>query len=220
MSIPSAIAPLEPVSKGSADQKITEIEFGILKQCRDLVNLQSTEDKQNYEQAIKRLTDIYKPIFLKSAVWMKVHESDIEDVIQDIFVKIIHKAKDINSYASSHSWFMKVAINCINTYHGKKSKKHISLENVDEEQLASWPHDNALFQAVESLLDSIEIRILWLFYFENYSAAEVADLLAVEPKLTKNAVHQRLTRIRAKLLDPLRTAYPDFGGRGGVKDRP
>ncbi len=131
---------------------------------------------------------------------------DAEELAQDTFVKAFSKLGRFDGRSAFSTWLFRIACNTAISYARRKKPR---LQSIDETRLAALPDDaddaldtadvrgerlDALVRALDRL-DPEERALVQLFYYENCSVAQCAQVL----KLTEDNVKVRLHRIRKKL---------------------
>lgn len=151
------------------------------------MNRQAEYLAETYADAILRLSYAY----LKNT-W------DAQDVCQNVFVKLLAEPRRFESPAHERSYVLRMAANaCKDILKSPWRKRTCGLEAVGEVP-APEAADGSVLAAVNSL-PPLYRAVIFLYYYEGYQAAEIAEILGV-PAAT---VHTRLARGRAKLKDML-----------------
>ena len=103
------------------------------------------------------------------------NRSDAEDIAQNVFVAYFSKAPGFNSEEHKKAWLLKVAGNMCKTHMRSAWKRHsVSLT----EELSYLPEEKSeLINQVLSLDEKYRIPI-HLYYYEGYSAKEIAQILS------------------------------------------
>lgn len=156
--------------------------------------------------AFTLLVDRYKDLVFTLALRMLKNREEAEEVSQDTFIKTyrsLHKFKGDSKFST---WIYKVAYNsCLDQI--KKNKKHLNnveINEFTEHQVKTM--DNAFDALVEEernqliqdclhLLPSDDSFLLTLYYFEEQSLDEIANIVG----LTANNVKVKIFRSRKKL---------------------
>lgn len=123
---------------------------------------------------------------------------DAEDAFQDVFVSL-YKAlkKPEDSYLKP--WLIKTACNrCASFLRSKKPVQELSGNEIQ----AFEEFDNTVEQAILSL-EKNQRTAVYLFYYENLSARQIADVL----KTTEGNVRVMLHRARLSLKEILKEDY-------------
>jgi RNA polymerase sigma-70 factor (ECF subfamily) len=124
---------------------------------------------------------------------------DVEDVFQDVFLKYVLNEKPFENAAHEKAWFIRVAINAC-----KDSLKSFFRKNISSvEELLIEPsqvdkENRDVLDAVIQLPKHYRL-VVYLFYYEGYSAIEIASIL----KKNENTVYTWLSRARARLKEDL-----------------
>ncbi len=129
---------------------------------------------------------------------------DAEDCYQEVFLRYVKQAERISSEEHCKAWLLRVTINYC---HDLRRSPHFSRRaELSEELAATLGEEDANFEHIASdealgnLLAHLkpdEARCIHLFYFEQLSINEIAEL----GEESKVAVRVRLHRARKKLKD-------------------
>lgn len=125
---------------------------------------------------------------------------DAEDVVQDTFIQYWSQKKEFESEQHIRAWLIRVAINKAknknNTFFRRNS---LPLEDYMQTLAFESEESFGLFEAVMNLPEKYRI-VIHLFYYEDYSVNEIANIL----KLTQNNVKTRMSRGRGLLRNTLK----------------
>ena len=162
-------------------------------------------------QSFSVLVDRYKDLVFTLALRMVKHREEAEEVSQDTFIKVFRSLNRFKGDSKFSTWIYRVAYNtCLDRLKKhKREQQVVAIDEYTEHQVKTI--DNALDamekeerkQAVQSclqLLPSDDSALLTLFYFEELSLEEIADIVG----LTANNVKVKLFRSRKKLTSILR----------------
>ena len=122
------------------------------------------------------------------------NRQDAEDVVQEVFLALVERLKDVpfNDYEHLKAWLIRVAINkSINVAKSNARRRTSPIDNRPGKVVDVF---NELDYELEKL-SADDRQIIYLHYYEGYSAKEIADFLS----LRENAVHKRLSRARDRL---------------------
>ena len=132
---------------------------------------------------------------------------DASDAVQNAFLKLMATNTAFKDDDHIRKWLIRVAINeCRNFWHSFWRKNVVSLDELFEENendpVFSADDSSAdargVYEAVLKLPDRYR-TVVQLYYCENYSVDEIADILQISP----SNVQTRLYRGRKKLKDIL-----------------
>ena len=130
---------------------------------------------------------------------------DADDVVQDTLIKYHTLCKDFESREHIKAWLLRAAINRakdLTTSFWRRSR--VAWEDYMAELPFEEPEDSALFEAVMRLPDKYRIAI-HLFYYEEYSIREIAELL----QCREGTVKSQLSRGRQLLKNTLEEVWND-----------
>ena len=123
---------------------------------------------------------------------------DASELSQDTFIKLYTYDGGFDSDEHMKAWLIRVAINSCNNHF--RSRKHISASPIPEDLPSEEMHEtDEIISIVMKLPEKYRIPI-HLFYYEEYSIAEIAKIL----ELPEATVKTRLKRGRDKLKNTLR----------------
>jgi len=131
--------------------------------------------------------------------------ADADDVVQDTFIK--YHTKDIDFETPEHvkAWLIRVCVNRskdVVTSFWRRNKE--SLEDYMSSLEFEEPGDSELFQAVIGLPEKYRV-VIHLYYYEEYSTKEIADVL----KSSEGTIKSRLSRGRMLLKKQLEEEWED-----------
>ena len=124
--------------------------------------------------------------------------ADAEDVMQEVFLRLIQAKPAFSNQAHAKAWLLRVTSNCANDlFRLPWRKREASLE--EETAVSEGPEEGSVTEAVLSLPARYRIPV-HLFYYEGYSVAEIAGIL----RKSEGTVKSRLFRARKLLRDKLK----------------
>ena len=170
-----------------------------------------------------RLVETYSPMIYRLGLKMLDNPQDVEDMLQETFIKTYRHLKDFDGRSNLSTWLYRIATNEALMALRRKRPDTISfdepladeaepqepLQIVDwccmpEEELMSAEGRTYLDKAVESLPTSLRVVFL-LRDIEGLSTRETAEVL----NLSEMAVKTRLSRARLQLRETLSTYYSE-----------
>ena len=127
------------------------------------------------------------------AVFSYLHNaSEAEDIVQETFVKLFNTNKSFESDEHCKAWLIRVAINLSKNL--LRSFRYTHTEELDEAIPMESAEDCTLADALSALPPKYR-AVIHLYYYEGYSAKEIAEILGV----SVTTVTTRLSRAREKL---------------------
>ena len=148
-------------------------------------------DAEIFEEKSNRYGDmLYRIAFLYLS-----NAQDAEDVLQEVFIKLLYSSSEFKSSEHEKAWLIRVTQNqCKNLLRSPK-RKNCSVEDL---QLAAESENNDLKLDVVRQVTALPLKIkeaVILYYYCGYSVALTAKIL----KTGKSAVKMRLKKGRELL---------------------
>ena len=155
---------------------------------------------------ISDLLDKYSDMVLRIAYTYLKNRADAEDIVQDVFLRIIDKKPSFNDESHEKSWLIRATINmCKNKVNMFWNKNKCSIDDVQEFAVSDkYNTDTSVFQAVMALGEKYRV-VVYMYYYEVYSTPEIADVIGKNETTIRSLLH----RARNKLKDMLKEDY-DF----------
>ena len=149
---------------------------------------------EEVEQTIIEYSDLlYKICFL-----ILKDDSDVQDVLQETFIKYMTKSPDLESEDHKKAWLIKVSQNkCKEFLRFHKRHTAVPLEEVEESFSVTDGMDTDTSNIL-SLIWNLKYKlksVVILYYIEGYKVNEVARILGI----SESAVKKRLERARKEL---------------------
>ena len=145
------------------------------------------------EQAV-RLVRLYADLILRISFSYLKQTYDAEDICQTVFLKFLTTEPQFESPQHEKAWIIRTTINACKD-HLKRAFFHRTAP-LEEAASVAAPQvpDSEVLDALKELPENYRIS-LYLFYYEDYSADEIAKILGK----SRNTVEQYLSRGRRKL---------------------
>lgn len=123
------------------------------------------------------------------------NQTDAEDILQNVFLKLWKYNKPFENIEHIDKWLTRVTVNeSKNFIKSLFRTRSVSLDEADKKYTFNNEFDFDLFNAVMKLQKK-QSTVIHLFYYEDLSVKEIAQLL----KIKESAVKTRLHRARAQL---------------------
>ena len=147
----------------------------------------------NISIALKKYSDMVRRI-----CFLYLHNStDADDVFQEVFLKLLRNKTPFESAEHEKAWLIRVTINkCKDILKSFWRKKMVSIEGIEmpfEDQA-----ENELLQVVLSLPDKYK-DVIYLFYYEEYTVPEMAQLLNKKVNTIYSHLHRARELLKQKL---------------------
>ncbi|MDF2557997.1 MAG: polymerase sigma factor, sigma-70 family [Bacillales bacterium] len=152
-----------------------------------------TFDDKKISDALEKYSDMVRRI---SYMYLR-NKHDVEDVFQEVFLKLLTYEKPFESESHEKAWIIRVAINkCKDLSKSFWRKNTQSLEGV--ELTFNKKEESELMDAVLSLPVKYK-DVIYLHYYEGYSVPEMSVMLNQK----ENTIYSNLHRARALLKNTL-----------------
>lgn len=154
-----------------------------------------------------RLVGKYRANIYRLALCYTKNHSDAEDVTQDAFLKLYEKQPELTYDEEVKAWLLRIAANrCKDLL---RSHWYRFSEPLSEELTApdSGEDDSGLLAVLSKLAPKTR-TVLYMYYYEEYSVKEIAELLGD----TETAVTSQLWRGRKRLKELLKKEDCEIGG--------
>ncbi|WP_088227069.1 sigma-70 family RNA polymerase sigma factor [Desulfosporosinus sp. FKB] len=136
---------------------------------------------------------LYGDMVFKIAMVHLGNKDDAEEIMQEAFYKLLFKSPTFNNDGHEKAWLIKVTVNlCRDTLRSVWHKRVIKMEEID-----NYYDDPADFNILKEII-SLPMKyksVIYLFYFEDYSIKQIAQILNSK----ESAIKMRLQRGRQLL---------------------
>ena len=154
---------------------------------------------------LKMLIEKYRNNLYTAAFNVCKNAQDAEDVVQDTFLQYWSQKKEFETEQHIRAWLLRVAINKAKNKNNTFFRRNaLPLEDYMETLAFQSEESSEVFEAVMKLPEKYRI-VVHLFYYQDYSVKEIADIL----KITPGNVKVRLSRGRMSLRNTLKEAWED-----------
>lgn len=197
------------IKYGNVDEKINQTDAETqFEQCQNTPILPS--------EATDEVVRYYSPMVWRIAITKTQSTSDAEDIFQDVFFKLCTYEKKFESEEHRKAWLIRVTINCCNSYFVAPWRKNVVCldditlaQVVDETQYQSEQADKTedIYAQVLRLPQNMR-EVILLFYYEELSIREIANIL----QTSEVNIKKRLSRARQKLKLTLDDEFRTNGG--------
>jgi len=136
-------------------------------------------------------------VFRVALSWMK-HPSEAEDITQTVFLKLYREPKPFASENHVKHWLIRVAINeCKKTFRNpfRAAEDIADYANTLRFETAEY---SELYYAVMDLPQKYRVP-LFLYYYEDYSTAEISKLLGIPTPTVATRLHRGRELLKQKL---------------------
>ena len=151
------------------------------------------------------LAETYRDRLFAAAFQVCGNAADAEDAAQEALLRYHVSEKQFESEQHIRAWLLRVAINCAkNASRSFFRRNTVPLETYMETLVFDSGESREIFREVMSLPEKYRL-VIHLYYYEDYSVAEIGRILA----LTESNVKVRLSRGRQLLKKALQEVWDD-----------
>ena len=127
------------------------------------------------------------------------NKHDTEDVFQNVYMKYLLYEGSFEGSEHEKAWFVRVTINaCTDWMRYLSRRKWVSLEAFGEESVVLDEQSKEILEVVLKLPEKYR-NVIYLFYYEEYSAVEIAKILGKK----ENTIYTWLSRAKEILREKL-----------------
>lgn len=147
----------------------------------------------NKEHEYTKIVDLYADMIYRIAYQNLFHASDAQDVVQDVFLKLLkHQNQCFQDEEHLKAWLIKATVNqCLDYRRSFFRRRVVPLGDID---IPYEPQEHAVMEELYQLPKDYR-NILYLYYYEEYTIKEIAQILGKK----QNTVNSKLTRGRKRL---------------------
>ncbi|MDF9825730.1 RNA polymerase sigma-70 factor (ECF subfamily) [Breznakia sp. PF5-3] len=144
------------------------------------------------EMDCDKILELHANTVYKVAMSQVKNPDDAKDIFQEVFLRLVKYQKDFESDEHLKAWLIRVTINCCkdffkNRYNANKQELVVEIPFED-------PTHHEVFYYVQELDEKYKV-VIHLFYYEQYSIADIAKLLDTN----ESTIKTRLSRARENL---------------------
>jgi len=169
--------------------------------------------QQGDVKAFETLVNRYKQHVANIIYSVLGRSSEVEDLAQEVFIKMYHSLKHLTLRTNFSSWLYRVTVNlCIDEIRKKKLRRFFSLETVPGKELDAWQHrpDEGLMALEQKEMSEIidnaisqlkpEHRIVIVLRdIEGISQEEISEVLKLPIGTVKSRIFRAREELRKKL---------------------
>ncbi|MBR6790202.1 MAG: sigma-70 family RNA polymerase sigma factor [Oscillospiraceae bacterium] len=145
------------------------------------------------------LLDRYGDMILRLAFSCMKNMPDAEDVLQDVFLKLLEKTPVFESDEHRKAWLIRVTVNICRSRLRSPWRRHKELEEADASvEENRWLEGNEVLEAVMALPEKYR-EVIHLFYYEDYSVGQIAALLGKKEATVRSLMFRARTILKDKL---------------------
>lgn len=156
------------------------------------------EDLVYNEEYFNLLVTKYTDTVLRLAFTYLKNMSDAQDLCQEVFLRLYKKQAAFKDEEHEKAWIIRVAINACKDVIRSQWKKRFFL--TDEIIVPIEDEENKEIVALVLELPIKYRSVIYLYYFENYSTAEVANILGRNEATIRTQLKRARELIKNKMI--------------------
>src|SRR6266852_5010963 len=154
-------------------------------------DVQQLLGKRRYHEALERLLDLYENKVFRMAVMMLKYPGRAEEVTQDIFLKLWQALPGYDGRATPSTWLYRIARNtCLSALRAESYRRTSSLGESAERAVSNTTALHAELEQCLCRLPETQREVITLFYLEEKSLEDVAQLLDLPEGTVKSHLHR------------------------------
>lgn len=155
------------------------------------------------------LMDRYKNRAFSLLVNILKNKMDAEEALQDSFLKVYNSLNNFRNESQFSTWFYKIVYNTgLTILASKKRKIEMEMNSIDDfynlkVETETYAASENAKEYILAIVDQLPIRnslVLILFYLDNLSLKEIAEVLDISIVNTKVLLHRSRNLLRELLL--------------------
>ena len=148
----------------------------------------------DHPNRLENMVSKYENTLFRTALAILGDRAGAEDAVQDTFLRYLEKRPNFAGEDHEKAWLLRVTANRASDLFRSPWRRRVPLEAVWEEAAPPQDGPGETVAAVLALPAKLRI-VVHLFYYEELSVAQIAELL----NMREGAVKTRLSRARALL---------------------
>ena len=152
----------------------------------------------------ERLVNTYSDLILRLSYTYLNSTCDAQDICQTVFLKLLQAPRSFDNTEHERAWIIRTTVNLCKDLLKKHWRRTTVTLDAAEHVPAPEPEEGSLTAALE-LLPPKYRTVLYLYYYEGYSAGEIARMSGEKP----STIRTRLTRARAQLREIMKGELDD-----------
>jgi RNA polymerase sigma factor (sigma-70 family) len=151
------------------------------------------------------LVDRYKQYTFTIAFKILQHRPEAEEAAQDAFIKAFHHLSGFNRQSKFSTWLYRIAFNTAISY--KRKHRH-QFQNIENTVISYTPDAEGTLERADkkrylslalAKLGETDRTALTLFYMQEFSLEEIAEILNMQANTVKVRIHRGRLRVAEEL---------------------
>ena len=152
---------------------------------------------------VNEAIDRYADMVYRLALTQMKNRTDADDLFQEVFVRLVSHIQDLESWEHVKAWLIRVTINCAKKHFDQYWNKNVDYMDepervADEDTGYGLAEDHPVRTAVQKLPPKYRL-VIHLYYFEERTVAEIAELTGQKESTVKSQMHRAREMLRGLL---------------------
>ena len=157
------------------------------------------EEQITTEEAVDRYADMVYRLALSQ---MK-NKTDADDLFQEVFVRLVRHIQDLESWEHVKAWLIRVTINCAKKHYEQYWNRNVDYMDepervADDSGGYEMPEEHPVRAAVQKLPPKYRL-VIHLYYYEERSVTEIAQLTDQKESTVKSQMHRAREMLKGLL---------------------
>ena len=141
----------------------------------------------------------YSKLIYSLAYSRTQNHADAEDIFQEVFLRLAQRAEPFQSEEHCKAWLIRVTVNACKDLVKSFFRSHtVSLEEIGDYAPEATREQLSVMEAVRSLPKQYR-DVIYLHYYEGYTAPEIAGILKRNPNTVYTHLHKGKELLREAL---------------------
>ena len=151
------------------------------------------------EHDVNGAVEAYADMVQRICFYHLKNKADTEDIFQNVFLKYMLSDMEFQDEEHKKAWIIRVAVNaCKDFLKSFFRQRTVTLDSMNVTAVYPLDGEKEVFEAVLTLPGKYK-DVIYLHYFEGYSAAEISTILGKK----ENTIYSLLSRGRGLLREKL-----------------
>ena len=152
----------------------------------------TVDDKPEIEQILERYSEmVYRLAFARTK-----NRYDADDILQEVFLRYIRRQPDCRDDEHRKAWLIRCTINCSKSLFTSAWFRNITPM---PDTLSCEMKEHSEVYYVVMALPARYRTVIHLYYYEEYSTAEIAALLACKESTIRSRLHRARAMLRKQI---------------------
>ena len=142
----------------------------------------------------RRVDMVYRVCFM-----LLKNAADAEDAVQTVFIKLMQSGTSFADHEHEKAWLIRTARNhCLNVLSHWWRRKRVSMDGLAEPAAGLEDDARELWRLVLDMPAKYK-TVVYLYYYEGYTAREIADILEMKESTVRSQLHAARKRLKIEM---------------------